>query len=187
MNLFVLDRDPRLAARAHCDKHVVKMVLETAQLLALAGLPAFVRAAAQQAAADRGLQGHVITLSRSLVVPFLTYSQRADLREQAWRAWTSRGEHAGEHDNRELARDILRVQHGHEPEPPPAPPGPPAVPPPAALGRRSSPSIRRRTPNKAPNSNTSSTTRFPKAGKRAFPPSPPTRRAWPAAIRPARC
>lgn len=33
MNLFVLDRNPRLAARAHCDKHVVKMVLETAQLL----------------------------------------------------------------------------------------------------------------------------------------------------------
>jgi peptidyl-dipeptidase Dcp len=76
----------------------------------LAGLPAFARAAAQQAAADRGLQGHVITLSRSLVVPFLSYSQRADLREQAWRAWTSRGEHAGEHDNRELARDILRLR-----------------------------------------------------------------------------
>lgn len=36
MNLFVLDRDPRLAARAHCDKHVVKMVLETAQLLSTA-------------------------------------------------------------------------------------------------------------------------------------------------------
>ena len=76
----------------------------------LAGLPAFVRAAAQQAAVDRGVQGHVITLSRSLVVPFLTYSQRADLREQAWRAWTSRGEHPGEHDNRELARDILRLR-----------------------------------------------------------------------------
>jgi peptidyl-dipeptidase Dcp len=76
----------------------------------LSGLPTFVRAAARQAAADRGLSGHVITLSRSLVVPFLTYSQRADLREQAWRAWTSRGEHAGEHDNRELARDILRLR-----------------------------------------------------------------------------
>lgn len=76
----------------------------------LAGLPDFVRATARQAAADRALTGHVVTLSRSLVVPFLTYSQRADLREQAWRAWTSRGEHAGEHDNRELARDILRLR-----------------------------------------------------------------------------
>jgi len=33
MNIFVLDRDPRRAARYHCDKHVVKMVLESAQLL----------------------------------------------------------------------------------------------------------------------------------------------------------
>ncbi len=76
----------------------------------LAGLPSFLRAASQQAAADRGLSGHVITLSRSLVVPFLTFSERADLREQVWRAWTSRGEHAGEHDNRGVARDILRLR-----------------------------------------------------------------------------
>ncbi|MBK1616011.1 peptidase M3 [Rubrivivax gelatinosus] len=76
----------------------------------LAGLPDFVRAAARQAAADRGIDGHVVTLSRSLVVPFLTYSQRRDLREAAWRAWTSRGEHAGEHDNRDIARAILRLR-----------------------------------------------------------------------------
>ncbi|MGC4079688.1 MAG: M3 family metallopeptidase [Rubrivivax sp.] len=76
----------------------------------LAGLPDFVRAAARQAAADRGLDGHIVTLSRSLVVPFLTYSERRDLREAAWRAWVSRGEHGGEHDNREVARDILRLR-----------------------------------------------------------------------------
>lgn len=33
MNIFVLDSDPKLCAEYHCDKHVVKMVLETAQLL----------------------------------------------------------------------------------------------------------------------------------------------------------
>ncbi len=77
---------------------------------ALAGLPDFARAAALQAALDRGLPGHVITLSRSLVVPFLSFSTRRDLREQAWRAWTGRGEHAGECDNREVARDILRLR-----------------------------------------------------------------------------
>ena len=75
-----------------------------------AGLPGFVRDAARQAAADRGLGGAVITLSRSLVVPFLTYSERADLREQAWRAWVGRGERAGEHDNREVVREILRLR-----------------------------------------------------------------------------
>ena len=36
MNIFVLDRDPRLAAKYHCNKHVVKMILETAQLLSTA-------------------------------------------------------------------------------------------------------------------------------------------------------
>jgi peptidyl-dipeptidase Dcp len=75
-----------------------------------AGLPAFVRDAARQAAAQRGLAGAVITLSRSLVVPFLTFSERADLREQAWRAWVGRGEQAGEHDNRGVVRDILRLR-----------------------------------------------------------------------------
>ena len=33
MNIFVLSPCPRTAARLHCDKHVVKMILETAQLL----------------------------------------------------------------------------------------------------------------------------------------------------------
>ena len=78
----------------------------------LAGLPDFVRASAKQAAIDRGLpEAHVITLSRSLIVPFLTYSDRRDLREQAWRAWTSRGEHDGEHDNRPVAREILALRN----------------------------------------------------------------------------
>lgn len=33
MNIFVLDIQPRLAAQYQCDKHIVKMVLESAQLL----------------------------------------------------------------------------------------------------------------------------------------------------------
>lgn len=33
MNIFVLDTNPRLAAEYHCDKHVVKMITESAQLL----------------------------------------------------------------------------------------------------------------------------------------------------------
>jgi len=78
----------------------------------LAGLPDFVRAAARQAAAERGIDdAHVITLSRSLIVPFLSFSQRRDLREQAWRAWVGRGGHAGEHDNRPVARRILTLRN----------------------------------------------------------------------------
>lgn len=36
MNLFILDENPKLAAQQHVDKHVVKMILETAQLLSTA-------------------------------------------------------------------------------------------------------------------------------------------------------
>ena len=36
MNIFVLDTDPVIAAQLQCDKHVVKMILETAQLLCTA-------------------------------------------------------------------------------------------------------------------------------------------------------
>ena len=76
-----------------------------------AGLPVFVRAAARQAAVDRGIaEAGVITLSRSHIVPFLTFSERRDLREQAWRAWTTRGEHAGASDNREVAAEILALR-----------------------------------------------------------------------------
>ncbi|UXH76391.1 M3 family metallopeptidase [Roseateles amylovorans] len=79
----------------------------------LAGLPDFVRAAARQAALDRGVteEGvHVVTLSRSLIVPFLSFSERRDLREQAWRAWVSRGEVAGASDNRAIVREILTLR-----------------------------------------------------------------------------
>ena len=89
----------------------------------LAGLPEFVRASLRQAAAERGLAdaagSGVVTLSRSHIVPFLTFSQSRDLREQAYTAWTTRGEHDGPNDNRAVARQILTLRleqaraHGH--------------------------------------------------------------------------
>ena len=33
MNLFILNRDPIIAAQDQCDKHVVKMIVESAQML----------------------------------------------------------------------------------------------------------------------------------------------------------
>jgi peptidyl-dipeptidase Dcp len=78
----------------------------------LAGLPEFVRSAGRTAAQERGIaDGYAITLSRSSIVPFLTFSERRDLREQAWRAWVTRGEHAGEHDNRPLIAEIMKLRH----------------------------------------------------------------------------
>ena len=84
--------------------------LSLADPAACAGLPSFLLDAARQAGAERGLGMPVITLSRSLLVPFLTYSERRDLREQAWRAWTSRGEAPGPSDNRAIVREILELR-----------------------------------------------------------------------------
>ena len=36
MNIFYLDKNPEIAAQYHCDKHCVKMILESAQLLSTA-------------------------------------------------------------------------------------------------------------------------------------------------------
>ena len=77
----------------------------------LAGLPASVRDAAKGVAVERGQpDAWAITTSRSLVVPFLTFSDRRDLRQQAYAAWKGRGEHDGEHDNRPIAREILALR-----------------------------------------------------------------------------
>ncbi len=76
----------------------------------LDGLPQFVVDAAAQAAADRGLEGHVVTLSRSLIVPFLQFSARRDLREAAFRAWTARGANGGATDNRAIVAEMLALR-----------------------------------------------------------------------------
>ena len=76
----------------------------------LAGLPGALRDAAAQAAKARGRDGWTITLSRSLVEPFLTFSTRRDLRERAWRAWIARGENGGETDNRAIIAETLALR-----------------------------------------------------------------------------
>ncbi|MCV6584795.1 MAG: M3 family metallopeptidase [Marinibacterium sp.] len=76
----------------------------------LDGLPDFVVDAARAAGAEKGAPGPVVTLSRSLIVPFLQFSTRRDLREQAYRAWAARGANGGETDNREIAAEILALR-----------------------------------------------------------------------------
>jgi peptidyl-dipeptidase Dcp len=76
----------------------------------LAGLPDFVIAAARAAADERGLTGHVVTLNRSLIVPFLQFSPRRDLRQQAYAAWGARGANGGATDNRAIAAETLALR-----------------------------------------------------------------------------
>ncbi len=76
----------------------------------LAGLPDFVIATAKAAGKEKGADGPVVTLSRSLIVPFLQFSDRRDLREKAYEAWTARGANAGETDNRAIAAETLALR-----------------------------------------------------------------------------
>jgi peptidyl-dipeptidase Dcp len=76
----------------------------------LAGLPDSLKAAMQQTAKERGMEGYVLTLARSIVEPFLTFSSRRDLRETAFRAWISRGEMGGETDNRALIAEMVALR-----------------------------------------------------------------------------
>ena len=76
----------------------------------LDGLPDFVVRNARDAGQEMGLDGPVVTLSRSLIVPFLQFSPRRDLRERAFAAWTARGANGGETDNRGIAAEILALR-----------------------------------------------------------------------------
>lgn len=75
----------------------------------LAALPGFVQDAARAAGAEKG-RGPVVTLSRSLIVPFLQFSPNRSLRETAYAAWVARGANGGETDNRGIAAEILALR-----------------------------------------------------------------------------
>ena len=77
----------------------------------LAGLPDFLRASMAEAAEMRGQKGrYAVTLSHSIYEPFTTFSERRDLREIAWRAFTMRGQNGGASDNTEVVRDLLHLR-----------------------------------------------------------------------------
>jgi peptidyl-dipeptidase Dcp len=76
----------------------------------LVGLPGSVRDAASAEAELKGLADRwVITNTRSAMEPFLTYADRRDLRERAWRMWVDRGD-TGETDNTEIISEILQLR-----------------------------------------------------------------------------
>ena len=86
----------------------------------LDGLPDFVVDAARAVGVEKKAAGPVISLSRSLIVPFLQFSPKRDLRQRAFEAWAARGANGGETDNRGIAAEILALREerakllGHE-------------------------------------------------------------------------
>jgi peptidyl-dipeptidase Dcp len=76
-----------------------------------AGLPDSFVAAAKAAAEERSMAGKaILTLSRSSVEPFLKSSDRRDLREKVYRAFTARGDNGNANDNKEAIVEILALR-----------------------------------------------------------------------------
>ncbi|WP_133485800.1 M3 family metallopeptidase [Aliiroseovarius marinus] len=76
----------------------------------LEGLPDFVLDAARAAGAEKGVDGPAVTLSRSVITPFLQHSTRRDLRQKAYEAYTARGANGGDTDNRAIAAETLKLR-----------------------------------------------------------------------------
>src|SRR5271168_1785828 len=76
----------------------------------LAGLPGFMREALKSEAAERGLDGYAVTLSRSSVEPFLQFSDRRDLREKIFRGFIKRGDNGGATDNKAIIAEMVRLR-----------------------------------------------------------------------------
>jgi peptidyl-dipeptidase Dcp len=101
------------------DEETYELVLKRDDL---SGCPHSLIEAAKNAAEERNKADdeYVVTLSRSLVEPFLTFSDRRDLRQTAWEAWTSRGEMNPDRDNLKIAVEMLQLRqqvaklHGYE-------------------------------------------------------------------------
>jgi peptidyl-dipeptidase Dcp len=76
-----------------------------------AGLPPSFVEGAKRAASDAGLKGKgLVTLARSSVEGFLTFSSRRDLREQAFKAWIARGANGGDSDNRRIVSEVVALR-----------------------------------------------------------------------------
>lgn len=82
----------------------------------LAGLPESVIAAGASAAKADGQEGKwLYTTHRPSMYPFLTYSEKRELREKLHMAYYNRGDNENENDNKKIIEEIvnLRVQKAH--------------------------------------------------------------------------
>jgi peptidyl-dipeptidase Dcp len=99
----------QFAQNVLADENGFALVIETED--ELAGLPDWFRSSAAAEARRRGFDGkYAITLSRSSIEPFLQMSQRRDLREKIFRAFSRRGENGGATDNRALAAEMIALR-----------------------------------------------------------------------------
>jgi peptidyl-dipeptidase Dcp len=77
----------------------------------LAGLPDSIKNAAAAAAKSKKQEGWMIRNTRSAIEPFLTYSERRDLREKAYRMFINRGDNGDARDNNQVITQIMRLRN----------------------------------------------------------------------------
>ena len=84
------------------------LVLESADL---DGIPSNVRDQARERAEATGKKGkYVFTLHKPSLIPFLTYSQKRELREEIYKAYLNRCNNGDEYDNKQLINDFIRLR-----------------------------------------------------------------------------
>lgn len=77
----------------------------------LSGLPAGVVSAAAEAAEEAGMAGKwVFTLHNPSIMPFLQYADNRELREQIYKAYTSRGNRNNEYDNKAVISRMVALR-----------------------------------------------------------------------------
>ena len=76
----------------------------------LEGLPETQVSQARNEAKEKGLQGWVITLKSPSYGPFMTYSNRRELREKLYRAYNTQCTHGDEADNFEIVHRIVNLR-----------------------------------------------------------------------------
>ncbi len=86
-----------------------KLVIENEE--DLAGLPESSITGAVEAAKEAGLEGKwVFTTHKPSMIPFLQYSEKRDLREKLYRAYTKRGDNGNERDNKKILSDLIKLR-----------------------------------------------------------------------------
>jgi peptidyl-dipeptidase Dcp len=77
-----------------------------------AGLSKELRDSAAQAAKSKGVNAlGIIRNTRSSVDPFLTYSDRRDLREKVWKMFVNRGDNGDARDNNAIISEVLQLRY----------------------------------------------------------------------------
>ena len=76
----------------------------------LAGLPESSKAAAQETAHEKGLEGWVFTLQAPSYMPFMMYAEKRELRKELYMAYNTKCTHENSANNFEIVRQLVNLR-----------------------------------------------------------------------------